>query len=285
MAPALSLKCETALAMIAADAQPSLAPRGAALKQDIELPQMVCFRVTRFCNAHCGFCLAPPDGGRHPSASTLKNRIDWLLARGVESIHFCGGEPTIHRQLPELIAHVYSRGGKSRLTTNGIALSDDLICALRSAATQVKVSLHGDEPHHDEIVGRSAFCSTTDSIRRLLSAGVITSVQTTIVSSHLEVVPWIIGFCLRNRVRRVSFLPFIMRGSGYLRRSEYGLTRAERRILHYSVKDERRKHTGRLDIRLLDFNVRPIHVVEPDGRLILEGASEALDVLLTQIPA
>jgi MoaA/NifB/PqqE/SkfB family radical SAM enzyme len=115
MAPAPSLKCETALAMIAADAQPSLAPRGATLKQDIELPQMVCFRVTRFCNAHCSFCLAPPDGGRHPSASTLKNRIDWLLARGVESIHFCGDEPTIHRQLPELIAYVYSRGGKSRL--------------------------------------------------------------------------------------------------------------------------------------------------------------------------
>jgi len=270
--------------MIAADMQPSSAPCRAVFKQDIKLPQMVCFRVTRFCNAHCGFCLAPPDGGRHSSASTLKNRINWLLVRGVESIHFCGGEPTIHRQLPELIAHVHSRGGKSRLTTNGIALSDDLIYTLRSAATHVKVSLHGDQPHHDEIVGRSTFYSATASIRRLLSAGVITSVQTTIVSGHLDVVPWMIGFCLRNQVRRVSFLPFIMRGSGYERRAEYGLTQAERRVLHRRVKDERRKHTGRVDIRLLDFNTRPIHVVEPDGRVILEGASEALDVLLTQIP-
>jgi MoaA/NifB/PqqE/SkfB family radical SAM enzyme len=270
--------------MIAANVHPNSAACRTALKQDIKLPRMVCFRVTRFCNAHCGFCLAPPDGSRHPSASILKNRIDWLLARGVESIHFCGGEPTIHRQLPELIAHAHSRGGKSRLTTNGIALSDDLICTLRSAATQVKVSLHGDQPHHDKIVGRSAFYSVTDSIRRLLYARVITSVQATVVSGHLDVIPWIIWFCLYNRVRRVSFLPFIMRGSGYLRRTEYGLTQAERRVLHHRVKDERRKHAGRVDIRLLDFNARPIHVVEPDGRVVLEGASEALDILLTQIP-
>ncbi len=271
--------------MIATDmAQNSVLCRS-VLNQNIRLPQTICFRVTRFCNAHCGFCLAPPDGGRHPSASTLKNRVDWLIDRGVESIHFCGGEPTIYRQLPELIAHVHSRSRKSKLTTNGIALSDDLICMLGSTATPVKVSLHGDQPHHDEIVGRSAFHNTTASIQRLLFAGVITSVQTTIVSGHLDVIPWIIGFCLDNRVRRVSFLPFIMRGSGYLRRNEYGLSQAERRLLHQRVKGERRKHTGRLDVRLLDFNVRPIHVVEPDGRLILEGASEAADVLLTEIPA
>lgn len=271
--------------MIASDMQPGSARGRAALKRDIELPPMVCFRVTRLCNAHCGFCLAPPDGGRHPSASTLRDRIDWLLTRGVKSIHFCGGEPTIHRQLPELIVHVHSRGGKSKLTTNGIALSDDLICTLRSAGTHVKVSLHGDQPHHDEIVGRNAFRSTTASIRRLLSAGVVTSVQTTVVSGHLHVVPWMVGFCLSNRLRRVSFLPFIMRGSRYLRRAEYGLTQAERRVLHDLVKHERREHIGRVDVRLLDFNARPIHVVEPDGCVILEGASEALDVLLSQIPA
>jgi MoaA/NifB/PqqE/SkfB family radical SAM enzyme len=191
--------------MIASDMQPPSARCPTALKRDIELPPMVCFRVTRLCNAHCGFCLAPPDGSRHPSASTLKDRIDWLLTRGVKSIHFCGGEPTIHRQFRELIFHVRLRGGRSKLTTNGIALSDDLICALRSSGTHVKVSLHGDRPHHDEIVGRSAFCSTTESIRRLLSAGVVTSVQTTVVSGHLEVVPWMVGFCLYNRVNESAF--------------------------------------------------------------------------------
>lgn len=256
------------------------APRGRAL----DLPPMICFRVTRFCNAHCGFCLAPPDGGAHPSVSALKGRIDWLLTRGVKTIHFCGGEPTIHHGLSELIAYVGARGGRSKLTTNGIALADSLIPFLRAARTQVKISLHGDQAHHDEIVGRAAFQETTTAINRLLSAGVTASVQTTIVASRLDIVTWIIGFCVNNRVQRVSFLPFIPRGSGYSTRAKYELSRIERNELRNLIKQKRRELSGRLDIRLLDFNTRPIHVVEPDGRLILEGSAESRDILLFQIP-
>jgi len=62
----------------------------------------------------------------------------------------------------------------------------------------------------------------------VLGAGVATSVQTTIVTGRLDVVPWMIRYCLDNKVRRVSFLPFIPRGSGFARQTDYQLTRAER---------------------------------------------------------
>jgi hypothetical protein len=38
-------------------------------------------------------------------------------------------------------------------------------------------------------------------------------------------------------------------------------------------------------VRWLDFTARPLHVVEPDGRVVLEGATEGMDVLLGHIPA
>jgi MoaA/NifB/PqqE/SkfB family radical SAM enzyme len=250
----------------------------------LDLAPMICFRVTRFCNAHCGFCLAPPDGGPHPSVSTLKGRIDWLLARSVKTIHFCGGEPTIHHGLPELIAYVLAQGGKSKLTTNGIAVADSVIPVLRAAKTQVKISLHGDQAHHDEIVGRAAFNETTATINRLLSAGVTVSVQTTIVAGRLDIVSWMIRFCVNNKVPRLSFLPFIPRGSGYSSRAKYELSPAERNELRNLIKQMRRELSSRLDIRLLDFNTRPIHVVEPDGRIILEGPTETCDTFLFQIP-
>jgi hypothetical protein len=44
-------------------------------------PQSVCFRVTRACNARCGFCLAPWDG-EHPPADVLLHRVDWLISAG-----------------------------------------------------------------------------------------------------------------------------------------------------------------------------------------------------------
>jgi MoaA/NifB/PqqE/SkfB family radical SAM enzyme len=250
----------------------------------LALPPRICFRVTRFCNARCGFCLAPPNG-THPPEDALVHRIDWLLDRGVKTIHFCGGEPTIHPALSRLVAHVHGRGAKSELTTNGIRLPAALPAALRAAGTRVKVSLHGSREHHDAIVGRAAFGHTTGTIRRLVAAGVPTSVQTTVVAGGAWVVEWVAAFCLASGVRKLSILPFIPRGSGFGRRGEYDMPATERRALRDLVADTRRALSGRLDVRWLDFTARPIHVVEPDGSVVVEGPTEARDALLCRIPA
>ena len=247
------------------------------------LPHMICFRVTRFCNARCGFCLAPPDGGIHPPFEILKDRIDWVFANGVKTIHFCGGEPTIHHHLPELIRYVDKQGRKSKLTTNGISISEELIRTLRSCNTAVKVSLHGPAEHHNDVVGLDAFDRTTSGIQRLIAAGVSTSVQTTIVNGHLDVIDWVIKFCLDNKIKLVSFLPFIPRGNGKENRGKYELSYDERRYLYNRVRQEKLKFGRRLDIRLLDFNSQSIHVVESDGRVVLEAATESRDVLLYTI--
>jgi MoaA/NifB/PqqE/SkfB family radical SAM enzyme len=247
------------------------------------LPESICFRVTRYCNARCGFCLAPPDGA-HPDVATLTRRLDWLLSRGVKTIHFCGGEPTIHPGLPVLLEYVHAQGGHIKLTTNGITLPDGLLPILRATDTQVKISLHGNREHHDAMVGRKAFEHTTRNLKRLVAAGIQTSVQTTVVAGAQEVVEWVAGFCLENKVRRLSIMPFIPRGHGLSRRDEYELSLVQRRVLREFVAQKRRRLSGRLDLRWLDFSARPIHVVEADGRVILESATEGNDVVLYQIP-
>ena len=249
----------------------------------IDLPPAICFRITRYCNARCGFCLAPPDGA-HPDTDTLIHRLDWLVEHGVKTIHFCGGEPTIHPALPHLIAHALRRDAKTKLTTNGITISDEAVAALRMAGSRVKVSLHGDREHHDRIVGRQAFDRTTRNLSRLLAAGIHTSVQTTVVAGHGWVVDWVAEFCLQNKVRQLSILTFIPRGNGKDRRAEYELSATERSALRETVSRKRRELSGRLDMRWLDFTMRPVPVVEADGRVILEHATEAMDVLICQIP-
>lgn len=253
------------------------------LSQQIKLPQMICFRVTRNCNAHCRFCLAPPEGDQ-PDEASLKNRIDWLLAHGVRTIHFCGGEPTIHPALTELLVHVHTSGCKSRLTTNGIVISDSLLDVLRTTATEVKVSLHGNQKHHNSIVGVTSFKHTTRNIKKLVDAGIHTSIQTTVVAEQNWVIDWISQFCLDAGVRRLSFLPFIPRGNGSDCCDEFALTPFQRREVRELVKKKRHKLNGRVEVRWLDFNTQPIHVVEADGRIILEAAMETMDEVLCNIP-
>lgn len=250
---------------------------------DMQLPSTVCFRVTRYCNARCSFCLAPPDGA-HPPVAVLRQRLDWIAAHGVRTVHFCGGEPTIHPGLAELIGHVHARGGHSMMTTNGIALPAPVLAAVRAAGTQVKVSLHGDRAHHDAIVGRVAFDAATANLARLRAAGVRTSVQTTIVAGSEWVLDWMADFCLAHHVPRLSILPFIPRGSGLALRDRFSLFGAQHAQLHERVRRKRRQLLGRLDVRWLDFSVRPVPVVEADGRLVLERASEVMDTELGVIP-
>jgi MoaA/NifB/PqqE/SkfB family radical SAM enzyme len=250
------------------------------MKQD--LPQQVCFRVTRHCNARCRFCLAPPDNV-HPDAEVMQQRLDWLLSHGVRIIHFSGGEPTTHPGLPDLVAHVHAHGGKTKLTTNAIAISDALVETLRAAETEVKVSLHGDREHHNAMVGVRSFDHTTGNLKRLLESGIRTSVQATVLAEETDIVDWLIDYCLETGVRRLSILPFIPRGSGNHCPDTYQFSTRQRSALREEVKKRRRTLTGKLDLRWLDFNAHPIHVVEPDGRVVLEAETEMMDKVLCRI--
>lgn len=249
----------------------------------MKLPASICFRVTRSCNARCGFCLAPSDG-LHPRTETLSNRIDWLVEHGVRVMHFCGGEPTIHPGLAALVAHTHALGATPKLTTNGITIRDELLATLAATATSVKVSIHGDRDEHDALVGRVAYDRTVTNLRRLVAAGVPTAVQTTLVQGNRHVVDDMVGFCLHEGVRRLSFLPFIARGDGQVNEARFALSSAERIELRSRVKAQRHARAGRLDVRWVDFATRPVPVAEVDGTLVIEGANEALDRTLCRIP-
>lgn len=247
-------------------------------------PHSVCFRITRHCNANCCFCLAPADGATADLA-TLKHRVDWLLERGVREIHLCGGEPTIHPALPDLLFHIHSRNAKTRITTNGIELTEVIVAALRATGTRVKVSLHGDRSHHNRIVGRPAFDQTVHNLQRLIRVGVKASVQTTVVAGALGSVDWMIEFCLHEGVKRLTLLPFLPRGAGLGRRDELELSAWQRSMLHNHVKQKRRALGNRVDLRWLDMAAKRLCVVEVDGRIVLQGGSERSDRLVCEIPA
>jgi MoaA/NifB/PqqE/SkfB family radical SAM enzyme len=242
----------------------------------MKFPDSICFRVTRNCNARCTFCLAPPDGP-DPDLDTLCFRIDALLNHGVRRIHFCGGEPTIHPNFPRLFAYACSRGARTSLCTNGIVMPGALLPLLQRTATQVRVSLHGDRAHHDAIVGSGCHDRTTLSIQRLQRAGVATSIQTTAVAAGISAVEWVIAFCLGQGIRRLSVLPFVARGKGVASRSNFALPGPEQRLLRDLIRSRRRELTGGLDLRWVDLSIASVPVVETDGRVVLEGASESQD--------
>ncbi len=82
----------------------------------------------------------------------------------------------------------------------------------------------------------------------------------------------------------MSLLPFIPRGSGLRTEDRFGLSLAQRIQLRERVRRKRHALLGRLDVRWLDFASQALPVVEADGRIVLERASEALDTVLAVMP-
>src|SRR5256885_525919 len=98
-------------------------------------PSSVCVRITRRCNAACAFCQAPFDSRDEVSTEQLCEVFIKLAAHGVRSVKFSGGEPTLRRDLADVLLAVADAGLKPVVITNGLRLRPDLLSAcVRSGA-------------------------------------------------------------------------------------------------------------------------------------------------------
>lgn len=92
------------------------------------------------CNQACRFCNVrrATDDLAFITTAAVKGRVDAALAAGAEELTFTGGEPTMRRDLPELVAHARA-GGAARvvLETNATLVDAALASALSRAGLHV----------------------------------------------------------------------------------------------------------------------------------------------------
>lgn len=91
---------------------------------------------------------------------------------------FTGGEPTQREDLAELVE--YSKWFVTRLNTNGVNLTRELVEKLRAASLDsLQVTLYSfEEEIHNELVGAQGFAHTVKGIQNAIEAGLDVSVNT-----------------------------------------------------------------------------------------------------------
>jgi MoaA/NifB/PqqE/SkfB family radical SAM enzyme len=120
------------------------------------LARVVCLRapieaqliVTRRCNLSCGYCSEYDNFSTPIPLHALKHRINALHRLRVVNIALLGGEPLLHPEIDEVIAHA-NRHAQVSLTTNGFLLSDEIIERLNRAGLsnlQVSIDTLGPDP-------------------------------------------------------------------------------------------------------------------------------------------
>ena len=145
------------------------------------------------CNNHCRFCsqadLAPPG-----EPADIRERLETGYASGHTTVHFTGGEPTLHDALPSWIAAAKHMGfTRIGLQTNGRRLAYPSYA--RTLAGEglgpVDISLQGHTSalHDYHTNSPGSFKQTVTGIRRAHEAGLEVAVTSVLTRSNMRHLP------------------------------------------------------------------------------------------------
>lgn len=137
--------------------------------------------ITEVCNFRCTYCL--PDGFKKSGPSTFLAPVECervvraFADMGVGKVRLTGGEPSVRRDLAEIIARTAATPGidKVCITTNGWNL-DRQVAAWRDAGlTNLNVSIDSlDREAFRRITGHDRLASVVGGVDRALSLGMQT---------------------------------------------------------------------------------------------------------------
>ena len=103
--------------------------------------------VTRRCNLSCGYCYEADRTSAHVPITALRERIGHLRRLNTCFVTLTGGEPLLHPDAVELVAHTRSLGMTPVMNSNVYPLTRERIVALgRAGLYALQTSIDNVEP-------------------------------------------------------------------------------------------------------------------------------------------
>jgi MoaA/NifB/PqqE/SkfB family radical SAM enzyme len=150
--------------------------------------------TNRSCNQACTYCTvrAASDDPRAIAGGVMRRQVDDLVARGVREIVFTGGEPTMRRDLADLVRHARTRGAERVVVeTNATLLDDARARELSLAGVDLfRVNLAGFGDALDAVTrDPGGFRRTLAGLLALSGAGAAVEIAAAIVRSTAPLLP------------------------------------------------------------------------------------------------
>lgn len=142
------------------------------------------------CNQDCHFCWEGRDWPEPPEQLVM-TWFDELARSGARNITFCGGEPTLHKRLPDLVKRA-SRDHRMKvhLHTNAIRFRDAeyVRTLVEAGVSSLLISFHSADPDVSDAMtrARGTWRRTVDGIHAALGAGIPTALNCVVERANVE---------------------------------------------------------------------------------------------------
>lgn len=152
-------------------------------------PVLCNYYITYRCNAACGFCDIWEKPSPYVDLAQVHKNLVALKRLGVNVVDFTGGEPLLHRQLPQFLDRAKQLGFITTVTTNTL-LYPKHAAALQGKVDMLHFSLDSvDEAKHNASRKVSCFAHLQESIRIAKSLGEKPDILFTVTDQNVAEIP------------------------------------------------------------------------------------------------
>jgi len=182
-------------------------------------PYRMDLAITYRCNNDCAHCYnARPRDFQELNTQQWLKILDKLWRIGIPHIVFTGGEPTLRKDLPELIAHAQQNGQITGINTNGRRLSDrNYVDELIDAGldhVQITLESHYADIHDAMVNSHGAWKQTTAGIRNVLETPLYVMTNSTMLNTNSPKLRHTLEFLASLGVPTVGLNALIYSGRG-----------------------------------------------------------------------
>jgi pyrroloquinoline quinone biosynthesis protein E len=166
--------------------------------------------LTHRCPLQCPYCSNPLEllkANRELDTQTWLDLFSQAADLGVLQVHLSGGEPTLRRDLEQLIAGLSARGVYTNLITAGVGIAEGRIEAFAEAGLDhLQLSFQGARPVTTDRIGnhQGSHEKKLETARRARAAGLPLTINAPVHRHNIEEVPDYIDLALSLDAERIE---------------------------------------------------------------------------------
>ena len=173
------------------------------------IPYAVLCELTHRCPLQCPYCSNPVElerASREIDTDAWKSVLSQAVDMGILQAHFSGGEPTVRKDLEEMVEHASKAGLYTNLITSGVLLTPARLDRLRDAGLDhVQVSFQDTESENaDRIAGFRGHAKKQEAARMVRAADLPLTVNAVMHRQNLHHLEDMIAMAVKLDAERLE---------------------------------------------------------------------------------